>query len=479
VRRLFLPVLALVACDEPSFTVRVQRPAVADKVEVRACEAGCKPVDPFAGAPDAVTRIIGFFVHTTPATLLLEWSVQSAGVSRCDAFTVQYAGAHLSFDVAVAPDAPPSISGCAVCGAPQPCSSNAGGDGGVGAGGGAGGGAAGGAGGGAAGGAGGGAGGGVGGGAGGGAGVDAGNLVWELVNVPNISTIGGVRAFSASDIWISAFVGGQQQTLAYTGGSWRSAMVGSNTTVHPDLEIMASSSRLAIAHGTEIVECDLSAADCMATGTWVHAGTSVTQVNGLCTDGQRFYAVGYDPAVSSGVLLAEQSPGTFVEVASFSSPNVLNDCGVLADGTVIALGVGFVGRYFTDGGSDTFQFLGGTDSWNAVVTAGGRTFVAGAAQQVVEIFPGGFAKRFAPPGTGPKLLAIGGVSGSEVVAAGIESGPNDAVHFDGTLWSTAPSLYPSMTVHSITAVDANTWFAAGDAPDIDGGVRGVLLRAHH
>jgi hypothetical protein len=290
-----------------------------------------------------------------------------------------------------------------------------------------------------------------------------------------------VGAFSASDIWISAFVDGQQQTLAYAGGSWRSAMVGSNTTVHPDLEIIASSSRLAIAHGTEIVECDLGAADCIATGTWVHAGTSVMQVNGLCTDGQRFYAVGYDAAFSSGILIAEQSPGTFVEVASFPSLDVLNDCGVLPDGTVIALGVGFVGRYFADGGSDTLQLLGGTDSWNAVITAGGRTFVAGAGQQVVEIFPGagGFAKRFGPPSTGPKLLAIGSASGSEVVAAGTESGPNDAVHFDGISWSTAPSLYPGMTVHSITAVDANTWFAGGDAPDIDGGIRGVLLRGHH
>jgi hypothetical protein len=218
----------------------------------------------------------------------------------------------------------------------------------------------------------------------------------------------------------------------------------------------------------------------MATGTWVHAATPVTQVNGLCTDGQRFYAVGYDNGPSAGVLLAEQSPGTFVEVASFPSLNVLNDCGVLADGTMIALGVGSVGRYFTDGGSDSLQVFSGTDSWTATVTAGGHTFLAGPNQQIVEMFPGGgFARSFLPSGAHPKLLAIGGVSGSELVAAGIESGPNDAVHFDGISWSSAPSLYPSMTVHSITAVDANTWFAGGDAPDIDGGIRGVLLRGHH
>jgi hypothetical protein len=442
--------VALVACDDPSFVVRVHRSAATDQVALRACDAGCMSVDPFGGAPDALTRSIGFFVHTTPETLRLEWSVQSAGVSRCDAFTVDYAGTPLSFDVALAPDAPPSVSGCAVCGAPQPCRADAGDDAGMDA--------------------------------GSDAGVDAGAgpVVWERLDIPFITkSISVVRAFSASSIWAASTDNVNYGVVTFDGGSWTGVVLGADYVPPTDLEIIRSPLRIAVSRDSEIIECDLFASTCLDGAAWTHNFIPNTEVRGLCSDGPNFYAVGNDKTSFGGVMIAEI--GSNFAVLPFPSTTILNDCEVMADGTLVATTYGKVGRYFSDGGSDTLPVPGPSSfEWYGIATVGGRTFLAGDEQQVVEWLPdGGFAQCFGPTGPGDlRLVAIGGFSASELFGGGDETGPNDAVHFDGTSWSSSPSLYPGMTVTSITAIDANTWFAGGQAPAIDGGVTGVLLAGH-
>jgi hypothetical protein len=459
VRWTCLGALALVACDEPSFVVTIHRAETSDDIQLRACD-GCI-ARPFATAPTALTRAIGFFVHSRSETLTLEWSVQSPAASRCDTFTVPYPGAPATFDVVLWADAPPTLSGCAACGTPQPCSqggADAGVDAGIDAGAVD---------------------------AGADAGTDAG-MRWDPIGLPpNISYILGVRAFSANDVWVAvAMSTGGDVVFHYAddggAGSWMPvANPGSAAT--SGFEIAASTGRIALTVAGGVFECDQGATQCLDPANWSHRMYSGVSLEGLCTDGQTLYAVGRAVGMSKGILLSQDAAQQYQLVSSFQMTADLYDCAVLSDGTVVSVGDGYVARYPVPNDQLPVQnavFDGTSVAWRAIAAVGGRTFIAGVGQQIVEMLSdAGFVQVVAPAVASTlQLNAIAGVSQTDLYAAGEEPGPMDLLHFDGTSWSALPSLAPRFDVLSLAVTpDGDTWFAAGQLLDVDGGVDGGLL----
>jgi hypothetical protein len=460
VRWTCLGALALIACDEPSFVVTIHRADTSDDVQLSACD-GCL-ADPFATAPTALTRALGFFVHSRSETLTLEWSVQSPAASRCDSFTVPYPGAPAAFDVVLWADAPPTISGCAACGTPQPCSQG-GPDAGVDA--------------------------------GSDAGIDAGavdagtdaGIRWDPLSLPpDVLLIIGVRAFSANDVWVAAVMPFGNVVLHYSegadGGSWTTVTT-QGATQATDFEVALQAGRFAMSDMARVFECDQGATQCLDGGAWLPWMVTQTLLVGLCTDGQTFYLVGHDQTQNKGLLLNQNGAQQYRTLASFQMTPDLYDCAVLGDGTILAVGYGYVGRHLASLVNDAFavkndMFDGTSTIWRAIATAGGRTFIAGDGQQIVEMLSdAGFVQIFAPAvASSLPLNAIAGVSPTDLYAAGEEPGPRDLLHFDGTSWSALPSLAPRFDVLSLTVTpDGNTWFAGGQLLDVDGGVDGGLL----
>ncbi len=510
-RRAALIVFVLCACDDPSLLVRVHRPASADDVRVKSC-AGCAAVDPFAEAPSALERTIGFFVRTVPQTLTLEWSIES----RCDAFTVPYSGSRLSFDVALNPAQPARLDGCPTCGAVAPCAAAAGGSAGGSAGGAtaggstAGGGSAGGstaggasAGGGAAGG--GAAGGGIagggtagggaaGGGAAGGATAggataggtvftgDGGPLQWTTMTLsatPRI--VMAARAFSLTEAY-AAGNGDMTSSVVYAfdGGSWSRAFVSPSSDPFTDLEIATAPARVAAAQDTQVVECDRSAG-CASAASWQTYALADPgdHLNKLCTDGARFFATGTTVNVKGGLYVRTGS--SYARIAEFTGTSPMQDCAVLPDGTVLAAGFGAVARLQTDGGTSTLTvmapgFNGSSTTWNAIQHVGGRTFVAGDSRKLVELLPdAGFTLWVDPGLSQPKFRAMGGRFLAELYAAGDDGTMFPTARFDGATWNSGPPLAPFLDVYDVWALDSNNWLGAGQLRNSSGGIIGGLI----
>lgn len=290
----------------------------------------------------------------------------------------------------------------------------------------------------------------------------------------------GVRGFTPSDAFAAvqdATANPMNLVLHFDGGSW--APVAGDSSSDPFLDLEISATRIAAVQDGQVLECDRSISDCLVPASWEAvpvASPGGDHLSNLCSDGSRFFATGTNSAFR-GTLYA-RAGGTYVSRGSVTTSGLLHECSVLADGTVLAGGFGFIARFSPDGGVEQLPVAGSTSfSWWTVRNVGGRTFVGGDARRIVELLPdAGFVTRF-DQGSMPKLRAMGGLFVDEVLAMGDDSAAAGTVGFDGTVWSAGSGLSAFLNVYDVTAVDSNHWFVAGQQLNSSGGiVGGVIFR---
>jgi hypothetical protein len=457
-----LALLLLAACDDASFIVRVHRDTTGDIVSVVSCP-GCAAVNPFEAAPDAFDRNVGFFVHTVPETLNLQWK---AG-HRCDQFGVHYAGTPFTFDLWLGTSAP-EISGCPSCSVSTPC--DAAGGGGAGGGSAAGGGT------------------GTGGGTSAGGGTSMGGgatgpLQWHSMQLPPAThLVSAVQAYAPDDVWAAAgeSIGSAVFYLA-DAGTWIAAVETSGSDGLTDLAVTQSPPLIAAVELFQAWECDRGASGCRAASDWQTVpvdSPGMNNLNKLCTDGTHLYATGTSSAV--GALFIRGS-GSYHVLATAPGLGQLQGCTVLPDGSIAAGASGHLAWYRADAGMTVVDvvapgFNGTLEQWVAAQTAGGRTFFAGDGHAIVEwLGDGGFALGFNPGPPSATLRALAGIAPEDLIAAGDDSASNSTVTFDGTTWSGGDSLYPLLNVYGMTAVDDRTYYAGGQLRSSSGGIIGGMI----
>jgi hypothetical protein len=301
---------------------------------------------------------------------------------------------------------------------------------------------------------------------------DGGAFTWARILDPTPGTANETRLFTAvtsfgpNDVWFAATVtnGYDNMVFHYDGSpTLQPAMASTGVEVFSDLEIMRNPNRLAVVKFTQLFDCDHDDGGCTLGQQWhVHTvgGTGDT-ANGLCTDGRRFIVAGTH-APSIGALFADSAP-----LATFPQTATLNDCVVLADGTIVAAATGQLAYVFSDGGSQlvpvTPDNLSFADSvvYNAIFLVQGRLFIAGDNQIIVEALGDGGFTLDREVGTAGAFYALGGLYDRELFAVGESSTVVDpAAMYDGVSWS-GTTLLPLINLRAIHAVSVNEYFAVG------------------
>jgi hypothetical protein len=290
-----------------------------------------------------------------------------------------------------------------------------------------------------------------------------------------------VQAFSADEVWAAATESNGNAVLYLSdAGTWTPALETSSSDGFTDLAIISSPARIAAVELGKVYECDRSTVSCRSASDWQAFPIddfSHNNLNKLCTDGVRFYATGDAPG--AGALFTNNG-SVYQLTATAPSTGRLNGCTVIADGSVLSVGFGNLAWYVPGSGItvieiDTTGFLGRSVVWDAAHTAGGRTFFGGDDRTLVELLPDAGFSLGLNPGPSARLRAIAGVNPNDLIAAGDDITPYGAVLFDGTTWSSGPSLFPKLNVFGMSALDDRTFFAGGQLLSSGGGVIGGMI----
>jgi hypothetical protein len=300
-----------------------------------------------------------------------------------------------------------------------------------------------------------------------------GTLIADPMNT-TIPILYAVRSFSFGDTWIVGRDSIYGAVVFYMDGGELAGLYAPNDGDDlPDIEMIRSPPRLAVAHGDRIIDCDRADGGCFNPNRWQPrvVGLPGDQVLGVCTDGHQFFGAGR--SMSSDAVLFGTS-----RLATFTAQGDLYDCYVQPDGVVLGAGDGKLARYFPDGGSDLLPvqapgFDGTPIRWLAIHGVADHIFLAGDAKAIVELMPdGGFEKRYEPSGTVGNFRAMAGLFPNELFAAGDVQDDDHAARFDGNTWSITNSFAPLVNVYGMHAVNANAYFAVGQELNSMGGIVG-------
>jgi hypothetical protein len=308
---------------------------------------------------------------------------------------------------------------------------------------------------------------------------DGGTFTWApLINNQannTYRTFFAVRAFAFDDAWFVGTESNYGPIISHFDGMNLDGVY-ANLIDMTDIELTRSPQRLGVTEDNHVIVCDRADGGCLSSNGWKvqFAGNGGDRLNGLCTDGQQFFAVGAS-AVSDAVLLG------YGKRAAFTGKGDLHDCVVQPDGTVVAAGVGVLGRLFPDGGSDLLDVappgfsFSQTARWFGIHQVGGRVFLAGDEKAIVELMPdAGFELRYNPQAQGA-LHGIAGLFPKEVFAAGdVETDAHEA-RFNGSAWAAVPAFVPLVNVNGIYAVNVNQYLAVGQEVNSMGGIVGAQI----
>jgi hypothetical protein len=288
---------------------------------------------------------------------------------------------------------------------------------------------------------------------------------WTQQTLPsNITDVAAVHAFSPDEAWAAVTEGTGNNAVLYLtdGGIWVPALETASPDPFTDLSIIASPARIAVVEAGKVYECDRSTVSCRSTSDWQVVPIddfTLNNLHRLCNDGTRFYATG---DTSGGGALFTHTGGVYQLIGSSPHDGLLGRCAVIADGSVLAPGWYDIAWYTPGIGITQIPIVTPYEIWATVHAAGGRIFVGGEDRTLIEMFPdGGYTVGLNPGGPAGTIRAIAGVDPTALIAAGDDNNPYGTALFDGSTWSSGPSILPGLAVRGISALDAHTFFCGG------------------